>query len=80
MNLKTFLIISTAGRFLGTLLLTLQGHLVREKNYWVLGIVIGLSLLAVLIAYLFRGKLETHFKKHRRHGAHFKIKTPNSES
>jgi len=80
MDLKTFLIISTAGRFLGTVLLTIQGHLVREKNYWVLGIVIGLSLLAVLIAFLFRGKLETHFKKHRKPGTRFKIQNPKSKS
>jgi uncharacterized membrane protein YdjX (TVP38/TMEM64 family) len=80
MDLKTFLIISTAGRFLGTVLLTMQGHLVREKNYWVLGVVIALSLLAVLIAYLFREKLETHFKKHRRHGIHLKIKNPKSKT
>lgn len=79
-DLKTFLIISTAGRFLGTLLLTLQGHLVREKNYLVLGIVIGLSLLALLIAYFFREKLETHLKKHRKHGPHFKIKNPTPKS
>jgi uncharacterized membrane protein YdjX (TVP38/TMEM64 family) len=72
MNLKTFLIISTTGRFLGTVLLTMQGHLVREKNYWVLGVVIVLSLLAVLIAYLFRGKIETYFKEHRRHGIHLR--------
>jgi uncharacterized membrane protein YdjX (TVP38/TMEM64 family) len=71
MDLKTFLVISTVGRFLGTALLTFQGYLVREKNYWVLGIVIGLSLLAVLIAYFFREKLEAYFKKHRKHGTHF---------
>jgi uncharacterized membrane protein YdjX (TVP38/TMEM64 family) len=76
MNLRTFLIISTAGRSLGTIILTMQGHLVREKNYQVLGIVIGLSLLALFIAFLFRDKLEAHFKKHRRHGIHFKNKEP----
>jgi uncharacterized membrane protein YdjX (TVP38/TMEM64 family) len=80
MDLRTFLIISTVGRFLGTLLLTIQGDLVRDKNYLVLGIVIGLSLLGLLIGYLFRGKLETHFKKHRKHGTHFKIKNPNAKS
>ncbi|MBI4767605.1 MAG: TVP38/TMEM64 family protein [Deltaproteobacteria bacterium] len=79
MDLRTFLIISTVGRFLGTLLLTIQGDLVRDKNYLVLGIVIGLSLLGLLIAYLLRGRLETHFKKHRRHGIHFKIKNPKDK-
>ncbi len=79
MNLKTFLIISTTGRFLGTLILTMQGHLVREKNYLLLGIVIGLSLLGLLIAYLFRGKLEAHFNKYRRHGMHFKNIDPKAK-
>jgi len=73
MDLKTFLIISTAGRFLGTVILTMQGHLVREKNYPVLGIVIGLSLMAVLIAYLFRKKLEAYLKKHHKPGPFSKI-------
>ncbi len=76
MDLKTFLIISTAGRFLGTVILTIQGHLVREKNYWLLGMVIGGSLLAVLIAYLIREKLETYFKKFRKPGSHPKIQSP----
>ena len=76
MGLKTFLVISTAGRFLGTVMLTFQGHLVREKNYWVLGIFIGLSLLAVLIAYLLREKLEAYFKKHRKPGIHPKTRSP----
>jgi uncharacterized membrane protein YdjX (TVP38/TMEM64 family) len=76
MDLKTFLVISTAGRFLGTVMLTFQGHLVREENYLVLGIVIGLSLLAVLIAYLFRNKLEAYFKKHRKPGIHSKTRSP----
>jgi uncharacterized membrane protein YdjX (TVP38/TMEM64 family) len=76
MDLKTFLIISTAGRFLGTVILTMQGHLVREKNYWVLGIVIGISLMAVLIAYLFRKKLEVYLKKHHKLGTFSKIKKP----
>jgi uncharacterized membrane protein YdjX (TVP38/TMEM64 family) len=66
MDLKTFLIISTAGRFLGTVLLTIQGHLVREKNYLVLGIIIALTLILLLAAYLFRRRLELYFRRHRR--------------
>ena len=62
------------GRLLGTMMLTLQGSLVRDKNYFVLGVVIGLSLLGVLIAYLFRGKLEAYFERH-----HFKRKSPGSK-
>jgi uncharacterized membrane protein YdjX (TVP38/TMEM64 family) len=82
MSLRTFLVISTAGRFLGTVILTMQGHLVREKNYQVLGIVIGLSLLGLFIAFLFRDKLEAQLKKHRRHGTYFKPKEtkPNRQT
>ncbi len=73
MDLKTFLIISTIGRFWGTVLLTMQGHLVREKNYLVLGIVIGLSLIAVLIAFLFRNKIEAYLKMHHKADTFSKI-------
>jgi uncharacterized membrane protein YdjX (TVP38/TMEM64 family) len=68
LNLKTFLIISTVGRLLGTILLTLQGSLVREKNYLVLAIVIGVSVLLLLAAYLSRGKIEAYLS--RRHLKH----------
>jgi uncharacterized membrane protein YdjX (TVP38/TMEM64 family) len=65
MDLKTFLIISTVGRFLGTAMLTFQGHLAREKNYLVLGIVLGGSLLLLVGAYLLRPKLEAYIRRHR---------------
>ncbi len=66
MRVKTFLIISTVGRFLGTVLLTVQGHLVREKNFQVLGMVISLTLVVLFLGYLFRGKLEGYLQRHRR--------------
>lgn len=65
MGVKTFLIISTVGRFLGTVLLTFQGHLVREKNFNLLWILLGLSALVLLVAYFFRGRLEGHLRKYR---------------
>jgi uncharacterized membrane protein YdjX (TVP38/TMEM64 family) len=67
MDLKTFLIISTAGRFLGTAMLTFQGYLVREESYLALGVTVGLSLLFILLAYLYREKLEAYFRKQRQH-------------
>lgn len=79
MEVKTFLIISTVGRLLGTMMLTLQGSLVRDKNYLVLGMVIGLSLLGILMAFLFRGRLEAYFQRHHRKGPLFKRKSPESE-
>jgi uncharacterized membrane protein YdjX (TVP38/TMEM64 family) len=67
MGLKTFLIISTAGRLLGTAMLTFQGYLVREESYVTLGVVVGLSLLFIVSAYLYREKLEAYFRKQRQH-------------
>ncbi|MBA4394549.1 MAG: TVP38/TMEM64 family protein [Desulfobacca sp.] len=68
MDLKTFLIISTVGRLLGTIMLTLQGSLVRDKNYLVLAIVIAVSLLLLLAAYLSREKIEAYLsRRHRKH-------------
>jgi uncharacterized membrane protein YdjX (TVP38/TMEM64 family) len=66
MGLKEFLVISTAGRFLGTSLLTWQGHLARERNYLVLGIVIGVSLLAVLLVLLLRPRIEAYIRRQHR--------------
>ena len=67
MGLKEFLVISTVGRFLGTALLTWQGHLARERNYLVLGIVIGASLLVVLLVLLLRPRIEAYIRRqHRR--------------
>jgi uncharacterized membrane protein YdjX (TVP38/TMEM64 family) len=79
MDLKTFLIISTVGRLLGTSILTFQGHLVREKNYLVLGVVVGLSLLFLLLGFLYREKLEIYFRKHRMRARHPEIHRGSSE-
>jgi uncharacterized membrane protein YdjX (TVP38/TMEM64 family) len=78
--LKTFLIISTVGRLLGTVMLTLQGSLVRDKNYFLLGVVIALSILGVLVAYLCRERLESYFERHHKHETLFKRKIPESLS
>jgi uncharacterized membrane protein YdjX (TVP38/TMEM64 family) len=72
MDLKSFLIISTVGRLLGTALLTFQGHLAREKNYLVLGIMIGISLLLLGGAFFLRPKLEAAIRRHRDHH-HWKV-------
>jgi uncharacterized membrane protein YdjX (TVP38/TMEM64 family) len=77
MDLKTFLIISTVGRVLGTAILTFQGYLVREGNYLALGVVVALSILFILLAYLYREKLESYFRRQRQHfvegGLHPKV-------
>jgi len=66
MEVRTFLVISIVGRLLGTAMLTFQGHLAREKNYLFLGLVIGISLILLLLVYLYRGKIENYFQRHRK--------------
>lgn len=67
MRLLEFMIISTAGRFFGTALLTWQGNLAREKNYLVLGIVIGVSLLLILLVFLLRARIEAYIRRMHQH-------------
>jgi hypothetical protein len=66
MEVRTFLVISIVGRLLGTAMLTFQGHLAREKNYLFLGLMIGISLILLLLAYLYRSKIESYFQRHRK--------------
>lgn len=66
MEVRTFMVISVIGRLAGTAMLTVQGHLAREKNYLSLGLVIGISLILFLMAYLYRKKIEGYFHKHRK--------------
>lgn len=47
---KAFLTIATFGRMPGTLLLSLQGEFLFEKNYLVLGIVLALTVLAAVVS------------------------------
>lgn len=56
LRMWTFLGISTAGRLFGTILLSVSGSYARSNQYAALFIVVGVSGLAILIAYLYRDK------------------------
>ena len=56
MRTWTFLVISTIGRLLGTILLTITGSCARNNQYVPLVIVIALSGIFLLLAYLNRDK------------------------
>ncbi len=58
MHLLTFLIISTVGRIPGTLLLTLQGQAVQSEDYRSFFVVLGLGLLLIVLALVYRDRLE----------------------
>jgi len=73
MHVVTFMIISTIGRLPGTLLLTMQGQAVQSEDYRTFFVVLGLALLAGVVAFIYRDRVETWFK-HKKPG-HGKGKT-----
>ena len=60
-----FLVISTVGRILGTILLSISGSCARNDQYTALLIIAVISCIFLVIAYLYRDKfLETLKKRH----------------
>jgi uncharacterized membrane protein YdjX (TVP38/TMEM64 family) len=60
-----FLVISTAGRILGTILLSVSGSCARNNQYVGLLIIAGISCLFLIVAYFYRDKwLEILKNKH----------------
>jgi len=58
----TFLVISTIGRIPGTLLLTMQGQAVRSENYREFFLVLGLVLVIIVLAVIYRDRVEGWLK------------------
>ncbi|OPY07628.1 MAG: TVP38/TMEM64 family inner membrane protein YdjZ [Syntrophus sp. PtaB.Bin001] len=52
-----FLLISTMGRLLGTILLTVSGSYVRSNQYKQLLVILSVSIIFVLAGYLYRDRL-----------------------
>ena len=63
MQLRDFLIVSAFGRLLGTVLLTMGGVYFRDAHYAALFTVIGVSLLIVLLAMIYRDRLERTLRR-----------------
>jgi uncharacterized membrane protein YdjX (TVP38/TMEM64 family) len=66
-----FLVISTFGRLFGTILLTLGGGFIRYKQYGKLYVLIGIAIVMVLIALVFKSSIERflrllHLKERKR--------------
>lgn len=53
-----FLVVSTSGRLFGTTLLTIGGAFLREGRYHALFLIIGISIGVILIALIYREKIE----------------------
>jgi uncharacterized membrane protein YdjX (TVP38/TMEM64 family) len=62
-----FLLIGGVGRLLGTVLLTLEGNYLRLHQYGRLYILLGITVIIVLFAMVYKDKLERLFRSwHRR--------------
>ncbi len=62
MRNRDFLIVSTSGRLLGTVLLTLEGSFFRNKRYAAFFTVLGISILCILIVMVYRSRIERWFR------------------
>jgi uncharacterized membrane protein YdjX (TVP38/TMEM64 family) len=62
MRVGTFLLISSLGRIPGTLLLTMQGNSVRSEHYRASFIFLGLILLLIVLAFIYRDRIEKLLK------------------
>ncbi len=60
-----FLIVSTTGRILGTVLLTAEGSFFRHKRYGAFFTVLGISILAILLVMIYRDTIERWFRRIR---------------
>jgi uncharacterized membrane protein YdjX (TVP38/TMEM64 family) len=60
---KEFFVISTVGRFAGTVLLTLGGSYIFNGHYVYLSILLGVALVLVFLSMVYREKLEKIFRK-----------------
>jgi uncharacterized membrane protein YdjX (TVP38/TMEM64 family) len=69
--LKAFLLIASIGRMPGTLMLSLQGEFLFQKNYAVFAVVFGVTLLAAVLSIRYRETIYRWMEKLNR-------KTPDS--
>jgi uncharacterized membrane protein YdjX (TVP38/TMEM64 family) len=65
MGQRDFLMVSTAGRLFGTVLLTVEGSLFRNKRYGAFFTVLGISILLVLLTMVYREVIERWFRRQR---------------
>jgi uncharacterized membrane protein YdjX (TVP38/TMEM64 family) len=63
MNTKEFLVISTAGRFTGTVLLTMGGTYIRNHQYYRFFVLLGIAIVILLISMAYRDKIESLFQR-----------------
>jgi uncharacterized membrane protein YdjX (TVP38/TMEM64 family) len=57
MKTSTFLIICTAGRLMGTIMLSMSGHYARNDQNIVMAAILGISALIVILAYFYHDEI-----------------------
>jgi uncharacterized membrane protein YdjX (TVP38/TMEM64 family) len=62
LSTKEFLVISTVGRFSGTVLLTLGGNFIRQHQYYRFSILLGIAIVVVFLSMVYKEKLEKIFR------------------
>ena len=62
MNIVTFLVVSTLGRFPSTLFLTMQGQAVKSEDYRVFFLALGVALIIIVLAMIYRGQIDRWLK------------------
>lgn len=62
LTLIEFIMVSSVGRFFGTVLLALSGGYIRYQQYGRLSILIGIAALVAVLVYLFRERLDQRFR------------------
>jgi uncharacterized membrane protein YdjX (TVP38/TMEM64 family) len=63
MPVLTFIIISSAGRLLGTTMLSVTGNSARHGHYFLLGCLVGAGIVTFVAAYYYHDKLLVMLKK-----------------
>ncbi len=59
---REFLVISTVGRFGGTVLLTLGGTYLRHHQYYRFSILLGVAIVIIFLSMVYKDKLERIFR------------------
>jgi uncharacterized membrane protein YdjX (TVP38/TMEM64 family) len=65
MGLRDFLLVSTSGRLLGTVLLTLGGSFLRDERYGAFFTVLGICIVMILLVMIYRENIERWFRSMR---------------
>jgi uncharacterized membrane protein YdjX (TVP38/TMEM64 family) len=72
MPVLTFLVISTTGRLLGTIMLSVTGHYARNGHYILMGGLIGAGIVIFIAAYCCHDRLLALLKKKSKNPPHCK--------